>query len=69
VIQNFTKGENMISIEDLNEIEQNVIKVHALISTVRDSCSCNNYSNEELTLNMAIDLQDKIIEKVFKSDD
>ena len=55
----------MISIEDLNDIEQNVLKVHALISTVRNSCANNNYSDEELTLNIAEDLQEEVIEKLF----
>ena len=48
----------MISVDDLNDIEQNVLKVHAIISTVRDSCANNNYSNEEITLNIAADLQE-----------
>jgi hypothetical protein len=55
----------MISVEDLNDIEQNVLKVHALISTVRNSCANNNYCDEELTLNIAADLQEEIIEKLF----
>ena len=55
----------MISIEKLNDIQQNIIKVQAIIRTVRDSCSTNGYTNEELTLDIAIDLQENIIQKVF----